>query len=222
MKTTLSFAIGLLLCLFVVRDAAAQWNLARLDAGRNRVFATVGIDPAIITSLGYARVVPVAGHNIQFAGEAGVVAAGVDARDFQARLEMQSSIVKWKSVQVGGSATFITRGTENVIYSGLNFGADFTGSAGVYREGWFTAAQFGFDKAVVTHIKHSDWYRDNFYADAKDGWYLNAGGTFHYGLVSGITIGNAELVAQAGFLRTEKFNDLTPPMYASMGLGFDF
>ena len=33
--------------------------------------------------------------------------------------------------------------------------------------------------AVITHIKHSDWYRDNYYADAKDGWYLNAGGTFH-------------------------------------------
>jgi hypothetical protein len=121
-----------------------------------------------------------------------------------------------------GSATFITRGTENSIYRGLNFGADFTSTAGVYRPRWFAAGEFGFDKAVITHITHSDWYRQHYYADAKDGWYLNAGGRYHYGVISGLALGKAELVGRFGFQRTEDFNTLLPPMYASLGMGFGF
>jgi hypothetical protein len=218
MKTT-SITIALLLSVFVARDAAAQWNVARYDADRNRVYSTIGLDPAIVTTVGYARVLR---HNLQLGAEAGIVTARVDTHDFRARVFLESSVLRWKSLAVSGSATFVTRGTENVIYRGINFGADVTGTAGVYRTGWFAAAQFGKDKAVVTHITHTDWYRDHYYADAKDGWYLDAGGAYHYGVLGGITVGRAELVGRFGFRRTEDFNNLTPPMYASIGLGFAF
>ena len=137
-------------------------------------------------------------------------------------LERFGSIARWRDVHVTGSATFITRGTENTVYRGLNFGADLTGSAGVYRRRWFAAGEFGFDKAVITHITHSDWYRDHYYADAKDGWYLDAGGTYHYGVTGGVAIGRAELVARFGWQRTEKWNDLDQPIYASLGTGVSF
>ena len=71
-------------------------------------------------------------------------------------------------------------------------------------------------------MTHSDWYHTYFYTQARDGWYLDAGGTFHYGLVGGIAFGRTELLLRYGALRTEKFNDLTPPMYASIGLGLAF
>ena len=74
----------------------------------------------------------------------------------------------------------------------------------------------------VTHVTHSEWYRTYFYADAKDGWYRDAGGTVHYGLVAGLTVGRAELLVRYGALRTEALNELTPPMYASIGLGLAF
>jgi hypothetical protein len=214
--------IGLLASVLVAHDASAQWNAARYDANANRVYAVVGLDPALVTTVGYARVVPMFGHNFQFAADAGVASAEIDTRDFRARLDLQSSILHWQSLRLVGSATFITRGTENSIYTGLNFGSDFTATGGVYRQSWFAAGQFGFDKAVITHITHSDYYRDHYYADAKDGWYLNAGGTFHYGAVAGITLGRAEMVGRFGLLRTEDFKDLTPPMYASVGAGFAF
>jgi hypothetical protein len=93
---------------------------------------------------------------------------------------------------------------------------------GVCRSGWFFAAQFGLDKAVITHVTHSDWYRTYSYPEAKDGWYRDPGGTFHYGLSAGFTVGRAELLARYGMLRTEEFNELTPPMHASIGLGLAF
>ena len=92
----------------------------------------------------------------------------------------------------------------------------------MYRAGWFAAAEFGFDKAIITHVTHSEWYRTYFYQNARDGWYLDAGGTYHYGFIAGVAIGRIELLGRFGFRRTEELNDLLPPLYAGTGLGYVF
>ncbi len=179
-------ALGVLaLSAFAGRDAAAQWNVARLDTDRNRVFVSSGLDPALVVSLGYARSLPVSGHDVQLVGDVGLAGGHLDTHDFRARLGVQSSLLRWRSVHLTGSATFITRGTQNIIYRGLNFGSDFTGTLGVYRRHWFATSEFGFDKAIITHVQNTQYYRDTFYADAKDGWYLTGGGNFHGGLAGG-------------------------------------
>jgi hypothetical protein len=214
--------LGALLSAVIAGKAAAQWNVARFGTEPNRAYTSVGLDPAIVTTVGYARVTTMKGHPIQWMGDVGVVAAGMDASDFRARLSMQTSLVQWRSVYFTGSATAITRGTENAIYRGVNFGADLSGSLGVYRQRWFAAGEFGFDKAIITHVTHSDYYKRYFYPDAKDGWYLDAGGTYHGGIAGGLAIGRSEIVARAGLLKTERFKELTPPMYVSVGMGFGF
>lgn len=222
MKATMRVALGVLLLALAAQDVAAQWNNARLDGGRNRIFMTIGLDPAVISTVGYARVVPVLGHDFQLGADVGLVTARLDTHDFRARVEVQSPVVRWQSLQLSGSAAFITRGTENSVYRGLDFGADVTGTLGVYRPGWFAAAQFGKDKDIVTHITHTAWYRDHAYDDAKDGWYLDCGGTFHYGLLAGLTVGRTELVGRAGLRRTEDWNAVAPPFYGSLGIGVPF
>jgi len=222
MRHISSITLGVVLSALVARDAAAQWNVARFGSERNRVYTTFGLDPALVTSVGYGRVVPLFNHDFQLTGDAGVVTARLDTRDFRARLGTQTSVVRWRSLHLAGSATFIARGTENSIYRAFNFGADLTGTAGLYRQRWFAAGEFGKDKAIITHLTNSEWYRTHFYPDAKDGWYLDAGGTYHYGVVSGIALGSAELVGRAGWLRTERFNDMMPPLYATVGLGLGF
>jgi hypothetical protein len=206
----------------IASDTAAQWNVSRLETGSNRVYATFGLDPAFIPTVGYGRVVSIWGHPVQLASDVGIVAAELDTRDFRARVQAFTSIVRWRSFHIAGSAAFITRGTDNSIYSGLNFGADLTGTVGFYRKGWFVAGEFGYDKAIITHVTNSDWYRTYFYSDARDGWYLDSGGTVHYGAVGGIGFGRTELLLRYGVLRTENFNELTPPMYASVGFGIAF
>lgn len=203
-------------------DAAAQWNVARLGSGPNRIYTTFGLDPAFIPTVGYGRVISLFGHPLQLAGDAGIVAARMDTHDFRARLQALTSIIHWRSLHLTGATGLITRGTDNSIYRGLNFGANLTGTLGFYRSGWFLAGEFGFDKAAVTHVTHSDWYLRYFYPEARDGWYGDTGGTFHYGLTAGVSLGRAELLLRYGMSRTEEFNELTPPMYASLGLGIAF
>jgi hypothetical protein len=223
MRRLTTIGMAALLSAVAARGAAAQqWNVARFAEERNRVYTTFGLDPALVGAVGYGRVVPLGGHDIQLSGDAGVVTARVDARDFRARLGAQTSAAHWRSVHLTGSATFITRGTSNAIYRGLNFGADVTGTLGVYRPRWFAAGELGKDKAIITHVTHTDWYRTHYYPEARDGWYLDAGGTVHYGLAGGVALRRAEVVGRAGWLRTERLNELTPPMYASVGVGLGF
>jgi hypothetical protein len=222
MTRALRLAVAFALVAPTARDAAAQWNAARLDGSPNRVYTTFGLDPALLPTVGYARTVRLLGHRFQLAGDVGVVAAGLDTRDFRARLDAFTSILHWRSLHLAGSAAFITRGTENSIYQGFNFGADVTGALGVYRPAWFLSGEFGFDKAIITHVTHSEWYRTYFYPGARDGWYLTGGGTFHYGMAAGVGLGRVELVTRYGWRRTEDFENLTPPMYASVGLGVGF
>lgn len=215
-------AVAVAVLAIPVREAAAQWNVARFGAERNRVYTAFGLDPALVSTVGYGRVVPVRGHDVQLTGDVGVVTARMDTRDFRARLGAQTSLVRWRSVHATGTATFITRGTSNAIYEGFNFGADVTGTLGVYRRRWFAAGEAGKDKAIITHIRHSDWYRETYYADAKDGWYLDAGGTERFGLASGVTIGRTEIVGRAGWHQSERGRALAAPVYASLGVGIGF
>lgn len=217
-----SITLGILLSVVVTGEAWAQWNVARFGTDRNRVYSTFGLDPALVASVGYGRVASLFGHDFQFTGDAGLAAARLDTRDFRARLSTQTSMIHWRSLHLTGSATFITRGTENSIYRALNFGADFTGTLGVYRHGWYAAGEFGFDKAIITHLTHSDWYRTHYYPDARDGWYLDAGGIFHYGVTAGIALGRTEVGARFGWRQTENFKEVSPPVYGSLGLGFKF
>lgn len=217
----MSITVGILLSALAASDAAAQWNFARFETNRSRVYTTFGLDPAFVSSVGLARVGSLLDHAIQISGEVGVATARTDTRDFRTRLGVQTSLVRWRSLHIAGSALAVVRGTENTVFKGYSFGADFTGTAGVYRPRWFAAGEFGKDKAVIAKVTHSDWYR-TVYPGAKDGWYLNAGGTFHYGLSGGVALGRTEVLGRVGMLKTERFNDMLPPMYASVGMGVGF
>jgi hypothetical protein len=211
-------AVGL--TALVASEAGAQWNVARFGTTGKTVYTTFGLDPALVTSVGLASVGTLMDHEFQLTGEVGIVTAKVDVRDFRTRLGLRTSLLRWRSVNLTGGAMAVARGTDNSVYRGINFGADVSAALGVYRQRWFAAGDAGIDKAIITHVTHSDWYRQNFYADAKDGWYLDAGGTYRYGLVGGVTVRRAEVMTRLGFLKTERYNKLMPPAYASVGVGF--
>ncbi len=223
MQRTSSIVLGaLLLSALVARDAAAQWNVARMGEQANRVYATFGLDPAFVGTTGYGRVIRLYGHAFQLTADIGLATAQLDTRDFRARVGTQTSLLRWRSLHLAGSATFITRGTQNQVYKALDFGADLTGALGLYRHGWFVAGEVGKDKAIITHVTNSEWYRKYFYPEAKDGWYLDAGGTIHYGVTAGLALGPMELAARFGWLRAENGDQMMPPMYATLGVGVGF
>ncbi len=215
------------LCLLVLillgtghRDLVAQWNLARQQPGDAQLHITTALDPAVITSIGYGRVTTLFSATTRLGVEAGVVAGDADLRDYRVRLSGDVQLVQRGAFRVAASVAFMTRGTSNTVFRAINFGSDFGATAGVYHRGWFVAGEAGFDKAIITHLTHTQEYRDQYYEDAKDGWYLNNGGTARLGLAMGTSIGGAELLLRAGVARTQGGEALTAPGYLTLGVGF--
>jgi hypothetical protein len=224
MNTTMRCAVALLVAGLAARDAAAQWNAERFEGGpaRNHLYTTVEIEPTVIRSVGYGRVVSLFGEEWQLGAEFGVVGADLDPRDVRARLHTRTTLVGWRSFRVVGGMGFVTRATENSMTRAVTFGADFGVAPGVYRDRWFLAGEFGLDKAVITHTAYSDRYREEIDPDAKNGWLLHLDGIVRYGVAAGVAIGPAELALRAGWRETEDFNPVTQRTYAGVGLGFRF
>ena len=97
-----------------------------------------------------------------------------------------------------GKAQGVFRRFENNELRLANFGSDMSGVLGYYRPHWFVAAEFGFDKAIVTHFKHSKMLRE-WYPEIVDGWYERAtGGTYNYGLQAGVSFKRSDITVRAG------------------------
>ena len=204
------------------RDLAAQWNLARMQPGDAQLHLSMAVDPAVVTSIGYGRFTSMFGTITRLGLEAGAVAGDAELGDYRVRLSADVQLVERGAFRVAASAAFMTRGTSNRVFRAVNFGSDFGATAGIYRRTWFLAGEVGFDKAIITHLKHTQEYRDEYYAGAKDGWYLNNGGTGRLGVMTGRSLGGAELLLRAGIARTQGGEALAVPAYLTVGVGFGF
>jgi len=60
--------------------------------------------------------------------------------------------------------------------------------------GWHTGrggigVDLGWEQGLATHIRHSDWYRNEIYLDAEDGWIAFPAGRLRLGLFGGVAMG---------------------------------
>lgn len=103
----------------------------------------------------------------------------------------------------------------------VNFGSDLSATAGFYKLKWFVAGEAGFDKAIITHFKHSEIYKE-IYPLVKDGWYEpSAGGNFYYGLQTGYSFKRRDAYIKAGKVVNQDFQTQpVVPFFAQLGLNF--
>ena len=138
--------------------------------------------------------------------------------DSKSRIGIQMQLIECKNFRLSTKILGVFRRYEQPIVKLLNFGSDFSGILGYYKSKWFVATEFGFDKAIVTHFKHSARYKSSF-ATVNDGWYQPAtGGNFYYGLSTGISFKKHDIYLKIGKVVSQDFK--TPPLipyYAQLG-----
>jgi hypothetical protein len=143
--------------------------------------------------------------------------------DFKLRLGGQMEIVEAGGFSAAVRVFANFRRYENVMARILSFGSDFAVLAGYYQRTWHAAGEFGFDKAITSHVRNSDLMRESF-PSIRDGWYVPTGGHYYYGIQAGKTIGNAfDLALRLGATSTQDRdeNDVLP-YYAQLGFGVRF
>lgn len=143
--------------------------------------------------------------------------------DFKSRIGIQMQLIEYKNFRLSTKIQGVFRRYNQPIVRLLNFGSDFSGVLGYYKPKWFVAAEFGFDKAIVSNFKHSERYKKSFVI-VNDGWYEPAtGGNFYYGIQTGFSFKQHDIYLKIGKVVTQDFKT-TPliPYYAQLGYNFKF
>lgn len=143
--------------------------------------------------------------------------------DFKLRLGAQVEVVEIGAFSASVKILSNFRRFENEMVRIVSFGSEFGAVAGYYTESWSAAGEFGFDKSIVSHLKHSDIMRE-FFPAIRDGWYIPSGGNFYYGVQGSKTIGESlDITLRVGATKGQpKDEDAVLPYYLQLGLGFRF
>lgn len=143
--------------------------------------------------------------------------------DFKTKQGAEIRFLKTGNFQFSAKVLGVFRRFQNSYARLLNFGSDISAAAGYYKQKWFAGAELGFDKAIVTHFKHTAAYKAN-YPGVQDGWFEPAtGGNLYYGIRSGLSFKKQDIYLRFGKL-TEQDLKTSPlfPFYGEIGVNFRF
>ena len=200
---------------------AINWeNISKQN--EHLVHANAGTEYGITAGLGYHRLIAVKRFPLWIGGECSIPSGNQLADDFKVRLGAQIRIAALNHFQFSARIQGISRRYHNQSVRLFNFGSDFAGTFGYYRKNWFLGAEAGFDKAIITNFKHSEWYKRNIYNNVQDGWYEPAtGGNFYYGLQGGFSMKKIDITIKAGKILQQDFKSQPLlPFYGQLGVNF--
>jgi hypothetical protein len=210
-------AILALLFTYMLQGQSINW--AKLNAeNRQAANLNIGLDYGVVFGAGYSYTTSVK-WPVMVVSEVSTPAGSDLFDDFRVKIGAKGQMFRFGDFRIIGNFLSIYRRMQADIVRMDNFGLDVSGVVGYYRPRWFIAADLGFDKAIVTHFKHSNFYRENFPL-VQDGWYEPAtGGNINYGAQLGYSFQSIDLYFKAGQVIVQDFeNKPTLPFYAQLGM----
>ncbi|MBV9987600.1 MAG: hypothetical protein JO301_07970 [Chitinophagaceae bacterium] len=221
MKMIKTIACFTVLAFFSSAINAQAYNWESLKENQNLINVQAGFDYGVVAGVGYGyRIkskIPMVLH-----GDYSFPAGKNLLDDFKTRVGATARLYDAGGLQVSADITGVFRRNENDMVRMVNFGSEMKAVAGYYRSGWLVAAEIGFDKAIVTHLKHSAVYKTS-YPGVTDGWYIPTGGNFLYGVQGGFSFRKTDLYLKAGKTVMQDFKT-TPllPYYFEFGINRKF
>ncbi len=182
----------------------------------------VGLDYGLVYGVGYGYKLST-DFPIVLMGSVSLPAGENMLDDYKVKLGGSADVFQIGDVHASVNLNGVFRVYNSDYVRLINFGSDFSASIGYYKQKWMVSGEFGFDKAIVTHIKNGPSYLE-IYPLAQDGWYEPAtGGNFYYGLQTGISLKQSDIYLKAGKVIAQDFKT-TPmfPFYAQLGYNFKF
>ena len=217
----MKYIITFIGCLSLSFTFAQNINWSSQDQKQNNfIYLNKGFDYGLTVQLGYAYQLNLFNQTLITADIS--VPMGKDFfDDYKGRLTMHSTIFSLGDFTMSGKIAGIARRHETNLVRINNFGAEMTAILGYYKPKFHIAAEFGFDKAISTHLKHQGLLKENF-PEITDGWFVPTGGNFNYGIQASKTIGQRfELSLRLGTTSAEKGGpDALLPVYGVFGLLF--
>jgi hypothetical protein len=224
MKTMIKTAAAIFSCIAFTSNAFTQtinWQSLKTE-DKHILNINAGVEYGLIYGAGYGYRIntkmPVV-LNLEYSFPSGKNVTD----DFKSKIGGKVRVFEISNFVFSANIYGVYRRYETNLVRMKNFGSDFSGIVGYYRSKWFVAGEVGFDKAIVTNLKHSQYYRD-IYPDVTDGWYSPpSGGNFYYGLQTAFSFKQHDIYLKAGKLITQDFkNQPAIPFSAQIGYNFKF
>lgn len=220
-KISIIACAGFFLCMATASfSQTINWRSLKPEQKHIANFNT-GIDYATSFGLGYGYQLKM---KIPVVLQAQVsLPAGKDmVDDFKSKLGGQVRVYKTENFLATVEVLAIFRGHKTDLVKLQSFGSEFTAVAGYYKPKWFAAGEFGFDKAIATHVKNSSIMKE-YFPEVQDGWYVPTAGNFHFGVQGGYTIKTVDLLVKAGKTVDQSFHTTTlMPYYIQLGVNKRF
>ena len=217
MNKLLAICIALLSCSFSTSAQNVNWSSAG-DNGPHLLYLQAGYDFGMTAQLGYGYRLSTFRPlllNIDLS-----LPMGHDRfDDLKVRYGGQLQLFETGGFAVTARAYGNFRRYQTELVRMAGFGAELSTVAGYYGRRWHVAGEFGFDKAITTHLKHSDVMRSDF-PGIRDGWYIPSGGHYFYGMQGGLRVGKGlDVSLRMGFTNAEgRDEDAILPYYAQLGI----
>jgi len=217
MKQLPFLILATVLALWIQPSFAQNINWKTLQPSQKHIVnLNVGFDNASVIGVGYGyhldTKMPLV-LNIEYSMPFG------DNRfdDLKTKIGGQLSVIQAGNFFTTLKAYGVIRRYENDLTRMVNFGSEFSATAGVYKQKWFVAGEFGFDKAITTNLKHSELMKE-YNPGVQSGWYLPNGGNFIYGLQAGFSFKGNDLYAKIGKTKAQDLETSSMiPWYFQLG-----
>lgn len=207
-KFSKTFLILFLSFSYYIKAQVINWENLSQD---NIANINIGTEYGVITGLGYGYKMSDSRFPYLLSTEVSFPLGEKKLDDFKVKLGGQIRMLELNHINLSIKMQGVFRVYNNDFVKISNFGSDFSTTIGYYKQKWFTAAEFGFDKAIVSHYKHTDLYKSN-YPDVKDGWYEpSTGGNYYYNVKGGYSFGKNDVTLSVGKIISQDFK--TAPLF---------
>ena len=197
-------ALLVILTAFSVKSQTLNWSALKTKE-KHILNANIGAEYGVIFGLGYGYHLNTELFPVVIGAELSVPSGNQLFDDFKTKAGANIRWLKIKDFQLSAKVQGVFRRFENENAGIANFGLDMAGAIGYYRPRWFVGGEAGFDKAIVTHFKHSEHYKE-IYPEVKNGWYESStGGNFYYGIQGGYSFRNQEIWLRGGSIVSQDF-----------------
>ncbi|MEW7292293.1 hypothetical protein [Aquimarina sp. 2304DJ70-9] len=185
---------------------------------KNLAYFNFGYDFGTTAQLGYGRLIKVF-RPILLGMDYSSPMGKKLTDDFKIRYGAQIEVIERNGFSLTAKVLGNFRRFENSLVRITSFGSEFSTVAGYYKTSWHIAAEIGYDKSIISNLKHSDTMRD-IYSEVTDGWYIPTGGHYFYGIQASKTLGKSfDISMRLGMTNAEKKDENAQmPFYGQLGL----
>ena len=146
-----------------------------------------------------------------------------DLHDMRLAIDSQWELGRWRNLRLPLIVGLDWVRTSNDTFTGHSLASVLSASPCWQGQGWLIGVELSWRQSWLTHLSHTDYYRQIFFEQVQDGWYSLSARQLRLGLSGAWRMGSVlEGYAKVGLERHGVFNVLIPPYYANVGINVRF